>query len=412
LLYRFLRLWLTLGYRLYFKKVYVRGLNHIDPQRPIIFALNHPTAFIEPTLFGTKLPFSVHFLTRGDVFVKSFKWFFDASNQVPVFRFKDGFSKLRGNRDSFELCHEKLLDDQKLLIFCEGGMKWEKRLRKVQPGAAKLALGTLEKNPDLPLVIHPVGINYDHPAKFQSDVMIEIKEAIEIREYFNRYRSDTRGAIRLLTAELEKNLSGAVIHIENEEDKELVESLWELIKSLSPESPFVALKTFTDKLNILDPVDREKLDDSSKSYTDSLNKWRMNDREFVLASDLKWWSWLYVLPLGLVGLIFKIFNAPPFLLADYISRKSISIVEFVMSIKVVAGFFLYPIYLFFLIFIASYFTTYGWFALLLMPGGLLWTGIREKWRSAMKRIALGEKRLRKMKEDRNKLIPLIQKVMG
>nr|MBS0036935.1 1-acyl-sn-glycerol-3-phosphate acyltransferase [Saprospiraceae bacterium] len=415
MLYQTFRAWLRLGYRCYFKRVYVRGLEEVDRTRPIIFAVNHPTAFIEPTLIGAKMPFPVHYMTRGDVFIKPLKWFFDATHQVPVYRFKDGFSNLRDNRSSFEVCHNKLLEYKKLLIFCEGGMKWEKRLRKVQPGAAKLALGTLEKNSDLPLVIYSLGINYDHPAKFQSDVMMEIGPAIELQEFYTQYRSDTRGAIRLLTAELERQLSERVIHIEREEDMPLAEDLWQVVKNApagdSPiTSPFEKLKNFTERLNKMDSHEKEKLSKANREYQTFLHEAKMDDEDFEIVGELSTLKLTWLIPLGLVLYVFKLLNTPPFFLADYISKKSISIIEFVMSIKVVGSQFLYPIYLL-LIGVVTYFLTAWWWLVLLLPlGGLGWLALGQKFRAAVKDLKLGADRQKwysKTLEKRNILISLL-----
>ncbi|MBK6903255.1 MAG: hypothetical protein IPH04_10715 [Saprospirales bacterium] len=52
----------------FFRKLYLSGLENIDWEKPVILAANHPTAFIEPCILACWLPKPLHFMVRGDFF--------------------------------------------------------------------------------------------------------------------------------------------------------------------------------------------------------------------------------------------------------------------------------------------------------------------------------------------------------
>jgi glycerol-3-phosphate O-acyltransferase / dihydroxyacetone phosphate acyltransferase len=351
LLYRVLKYWIRFGYQIFFRKVYFRGKEHVDPDKPAIFAVNHPSAFIEPTLIGTSLPFTVHFMTRGDLFIRSFRWFFKATNQVPVFRFKDGFSRMRSNKSSFAECYSRLEEGAILLIFCEGSMKWVKKLRKVQPGAAKLAFGTLEGKPDLPLVIHPIGVNYDNHTRFRSDAMVEIGPAIDPHTYFKTCHSEPREAIRGLTNKIQEELQKCILHIESDDDLERGDLLWQIVKNEwkaeegKSASPFSRVKKVLDRFNeSKNSPEGEDLRIKLDDYRESLSKAGMTDSDVRGIST----SGIGGLSMGLITLVFMPFSIwyyLPLALATLISKKTMSQIEFYVSVRAVVFIFLFSCFM-------------------------------------------------------------------
>ena len=121
MLYQFLKILVRIALKLFFKRIYISGLEHIKNDRPQLIASNHPSGFLEPLIMACFFPKSLHFLVRGDVFDK--KWLrplLISTNQIPIFRFKDGFSKLRENHHTMDDSTRVLTDNKNLLIFVEG----------------------------------------------------------------------------------------------------------------------------------------------------------------------------------------------------------------------------------------------------------------------------------------------------
>jgi 1-acyl-sn-glycerol-3-phosphate acyltransferase len=179
MLYSIFRVIVTFGLKIYFRKIELKGLEHITPGKAQILASNHPSGFLEPLLMACFFPRSLYFLVRGDVFENRFlKPVLVATHQLPIYRFKDGFSKLRENKNSMQAASQVLLDKNCILIFVEGSTKSIKLLRPLQKGFIRLASDTQEQNQNLDIEIVPVGINFTDSTRFRSDVMIRIEKPV------------------------------------------------------------------------------------------------------------------------------------------------------------------------------------------------------------------------------------------
>ena len=207
--------------RIYFGKVYIDGLEKVPKDKPLILAANHQSAFLEPVLLGGIMPFPVHFITRGDIFVKKWMWFFNAVNMVPIFRFHDGFSQMKKNMSSFDHVYNALRDGARIIIFCEGQMKWEKKLHSLQLGAARMAVGAYDRHRDLDIYVVPIGINYEDHLTFRRYLKISIGEAIKLTDHTGDIDKSQRPALKSVTEELAQRLKPEIIHIESEEHYEL-----------------------------------------------------------------------------------------------------------------------------------------------------------------------------------------------
>ena len=184
--YRLMRVLVRRVLQIYFKKVSLQGVKNIDPSKPQLIAVNHPNSFLEACVLACWLPIPLHFIVRGDVFHPAFRWFFKWTNQIPIYRFRDGFRKLRDNYETFQNCYSKLNDNANILIFSEGGTKWTKQLRPIQRGTAHIATGAMKAFPDMPLQIVPIGINYEDVFKFRSTVEIKVGKAIPVQPFLEK----------------------------------------------------------------------------------------------------------------------------------------------------------------------------------------------------------------------------------
>ena len=186
MLYYFVKFLSRIGFRIFFRKINIYYQEPLPKKKPIIFAVNHPTAFLDPVIVGTYIRPAVHFIVRGDVFnSKIIRAILAALKMYPIFRFRDGFSNLKNNQDTLDLMDEKLRQGKHILILAEGETKHEKRMRPIQKGAARMAFGAFEKHGDLDLQVVPVGVNYSDSNKFRSEVMVEFGKALPLKDYLN-----------------------------------------------------------------------------------------------------------------------------------------------------------------------------------------------------------------------------------
>jgi len=165
--------------QIYFKDISFSGLSNFRKKGAQIIAVNHPTSFLEACILACFLPRSLYFIVRGDVFYPWARFFFRWTQQIPIYRFQDGFGNLRRNADSFDEVYKVLNKGKSVLIFAEGRTEYEKKLRSIQRGAGRMAIGALRKYEDLDLHIQIVGINYENLYRFGSHVHVHLAAPFE-----------------------------------------------------------------------------------------------------------------------------------------------------------------------------------------------------------------------------------------
>ncbi len=342
----------------YFRKMNISHQERIPKGKPVVLAANHPTAFIEPCIVACWSEEPVHFLARGDLFVKSkfvrklYNWF----HIVPVFRLDDmGYGALKSNYDSFGKCYETLSENKQVMILSEGRCIHEKRLRPLMKGTARIVFGTLEKYPDLDIQVVPVGVNYTNPDKFRSDVMIDYGEPIRAQDYAEMYRENPAKAVSALTQELRSRLFERVIHLENPADDAWTEPLLEihrngpsakLFPAFSTEpDPLFEEKNLANKLNAITETKRQNLKESVQSYLALLRKSGTTDRGLMDHTSYSLGSAL-LLGLGWIPyMIGYVLNFLPIWLAQYFVKKKVKSVEFRASVTIFVSMVLYLTYL-------------------------------------------------------------------
>ena len=195
MLYYTLKLLFYLTVKAYFRSITIHGkVSNSSKVKPILFAANHPSSFMDPIILGAYINRSLHFLARGDVFkMKIVRPLFRQLHMIPVYKADLSPGQLHKNESTFEKCYDHLGKNKTLLIFPEGISKTERRLRPIKTGTARIALGAEEKNGfKLGLEIIPIGLNYSAPHLFKSDVHINYGAPILVKEYEAAYMRDPR----------------------------------------------------------------------------------------------------------------------------------------------------------------------------------------------------------------------------
>jgi len=232
MIYRLLRLLVRLTLHAYFRRIYILDAEKLPLDKPVLIACNHPSAFMEAVILACFLPRPLHFLVRGDVFRNPrFRWFFKATNQVPIYRFRDGFANLRNNARTLDYCYETLKEGHAILIFSEGSTELVRRLRPLQKGTARIAMGAIDFSPELDLHIVPVGVNFTDPTMFRSDVMVRVGDPIRAQDYYEAYRADAPGTFQVITEDLTGRLKPCVVHIGEHLHEHQVEPLFSILRS-------------------------------------------------------------------------------------------------------------------------------------------------------------------------------------
>ena len=421
MLYQLFRLIVRISLILYFRKIHIDGVDRITRGKPVIFAVNHPNSFLEAVLLACFQPRVLHFLVRGDVFRSPYlRWFFRATNQIPIFRFRDGFSNLRNNLESFEYCYRALADNSAIIIFSEGSTKMVKQLRPLQRGTARLAFGTIQQHPDLDLFIVPVGVNFTDPDTFRSEAMVRFGKPIHVRDYVEDYKNEALPSIMRITKDIAAELGLHVIHFDHSED-ELLGSDYLTLRRNQFFHPLNTIIRSDAQLRaeISAAKAYSKLATSEKhQWGYQLEQYRKEVYDIEYGDKVVWtgrrWigiDFLVLIIHGIIALPGFLVSFIPFVLATYLRKKVVKSVEFHAAIRVA----LWAIFQFieFLILIVFFWPIFGYWALFIFLSPLLafpTTFFIDRLYSFWIKSHMVHKfgRLAKMKQDRQYLMRMVQ----
>ena len=258
---------------------------------------------------------------------------------LPVFRLRDGgYKNLKNNFSTFAACYVALAEKKTIMILAEGNTKHEKRLRPLQKGAARIALGALDESPDLNIAIVPVGVNFTYADRFRSDVMIDFGEPIEASDFFPTYQENPNKGIGELTKSLREGLEKSIIIIEDEADENICEDLFILSRSnrqlphwpviTNSDQPLQAEKQIADRVNKMTTSEKQSIRETLLGYFDLLKKLQIKDKT-VIAKAAHFFQDGLILLLGLLPfLVGYLFNYLPLRMARFVVDTQVKAIEF------------------------------------------------------------------------------------
>lgn len=351
LMYKILRPITRVVIRGYYQKVYINGEANIPKDKPVLLAVNHPSSFTEPCVLATHLQRELHFLVRGDVFNEKVKWFFAQTNQLPIYRFRDGFSNMRQNEKQFSYCFDLLENNGCIAVFCEGSTKHIKRTRPIQKGISRIALGALENRSIEDVYIVPVGVNFESSPRARSIVSVQIGAPISVKSYDKQNdEGEERNLIHDLTKEIGAGLRKQMVHIDQDERLALADDiLWyaghDLPLSLFPvcehqrSSFFDRMQIIGDRISAMSSTDFQELKTQQSKYKTQLKKLGISDKAFTeLKNPLGHYLFFFLtLPMILIGGLFLLFIRT---ISFAIQRKLNNTPEYISGFRM-AGFILF-----------------------------------------------------------------------
>lgn len=356
MLYRIAKPLATIALKTNFRRIYFSNAQVIPKNKPVILAVNHPSAFLEPCLLACLLPQPLHFLVRGNLFSSApARWALNALQMIPIYRKSDGgFGDVKQNFSTFDLCYEKLAANKTIMILAEGNTIQEKRLRPIQKGTARIAFGALANDENLDLKIVPVGVNFSYADRFRSHVMFEFGEPISVQKYKQDVKENKNKAIRSLTSEIENRLKKRLVIIDEKEDEDLVEKLLIMRRSDFEEPFFPVVSRHNHRLraeqNIADTISKmaekeksvlaEKVNDYfEKMEANGLEDWAIAQKDFRKNAGI-----LTIIFGFLPAVIGYLGNYIPVLIPQLIAYKFVKYLEFKAPIKIAVAIGSFPFY--------------------------------------------------------------------
>lgn len=358
----FLRIIMSLSLTSFYKRVKVKNKRVLESDAPMILALNHPNAFMDPVVFSLLVyPPKFKYLARGDAFKPGLaNYMLETLGLAPIYRIQDGGKEgLKKNNETYERVNYLLRKKSKIIVFAEGLCIQERRLRPLKKGVPRMVFGAMDviQNPDFLVV--PVGINYSEASKVGSTTFFNIGEPIRVADFYEEYKEHPSRTYNKFIKVLEPRMKDLITHIDNPENDKLVPWLEKIfmrdlckqqkLNFRDPEHEFLITKQITEKVNKADAEQKEKITElNSKCETYFKHLEIMGVRDWVINPSNKWQlNWLHVLFRILIILIAlpiiirgMLGNYLPYKFSEYIVKKKVKHIEFNSSFNLGIGTFL------------------------------------------------------------------------
>ena len=174
IIHPFIKAYLKVTSYFFFEKIEISGKDNLPVDCPVIFACNHPNAFLDSIIMTTCAQRPLYYTARGDFFKSRIaSALLRYIHILPIFRKEEGKEYLHKNEETFSDCIEIFKKNGALVIFSEGisENKWE--LRPLRKGTARLAFEAWN-NSDIgdKLKIVPVSIHYSSWLKMSPVVYV------------------------------------------------------------------------------------------------------------------------------------------------------------------------------------------------------------------------------------------------
>ena len=229
------RLYLKIGLFFYFKNIQIHNLEHIPKDKPVLFLSNHQNALLDALLIATKNGRFSYFLTRAAVFNKPFVSKLLMSLQMlPVYRVRDGWSKISNNNAIFETCSELLKKNKAIVIFPEGSHNLKRTVRPLSKGFTRIVFDTLEKYPETDLQLIPVGLNFKHAEKCPDNVSVFFGKPLIAKDFVLENKN---ASVVKLKSKIQSEISKSTTHIPSDNYDESIKKLNDLqVDYLNPKA--------------------------------------------------------------------------------------------------------------------------------------------------------------------------------
>jgi 1-acyl-sn-glycerol-3-phosphate acyltransferase len=377
-LYVIVRKIVRYNYRFYFRKITIVNDKVIYENKPVILAPNHQNALMDALAFVNETKFQSVFLARADIFKgKILKKILNFLKIMPVYRLRDGASKMKKNEEIFKTSVQVVQNGKNpLCLFPEGNHGHLRRLRVLQKGIFRIAMSAQEpyKNNSFVKIV-PVGLDYSDFYNKGGELLMNYGQPIEVADFYNDYKENPVQTLNKMRKNLATEIKKLMIHIETIPFYDLYMSLRRIfnermrnilqIKGNNHYDRFRADKkmiTALDKALNNKPDFFEELDKRVKYYFEGLHSLHLDDYHFqkksyspvVLFSKL-----LLLLILSPIHLLGMLNNYLPYKIPNLLAGK-VKDRQFQSSLKSTLGLITFPVYYSILITLALVFLPTIW----------------------------------------------------
>ena len=349
----FCRLAIAIFYRHY----EVAGFENIPKDRGVIFCANHVNALVDPILVQAASEKLMRPLARSGLFKRLWlKPVLEMIGAVPIYRATDQGSDVTQNQQSFARVYELLEQGEWIMIFPEGQSHSRSQIQKLKTGAARMALGTLDRGLMQPVLL-PVGLTFTNKGKFRGDVLVYFGQPIDLsvpEKVTDKLR------VRVVTRRLTQGLRDVTINTDSWEDMELVSKVERFFAMRSGKyrkrmlvHRFAALKRIIARHKLLrkqQPELIEKVTNDLRRFEKVCRSVGIKDYHLNIAYRpflVVWYSikLLFILLVSLPLFCWGVINSfIPFILTRKISRTLAKSMDQYDTAKILSGFILFGLF--------------------------------------------------------------------
>src|ERR1041385_4084093 len=320
--------------RVFFRRIDVVGRERVPADVPVIFAVNHPNALIDPLFLLCFAPRPVSFLAKAPLFTMPvIGWFVRGLDSIPVYRKED---RVPGgsNEETFARARAVLARGGAIAIFPEGTTHSDPRLRELKTGAARIALGASMER----IAIVPVGLYYTSKQTFRSSAVMQLGDPI-----FVRAGSLEPAEVEALTQRIDDALDAVTLQPDSHEPLDLIARGERIFSAgrFDPAEELEARRRFVEGyawLRAHDPQRLARLQSRIEQFAAELGDAKIEPQELPgarFAASVRTLATLLVaLPLAVAG---GIIHFPAYQLVGFIVRRFVKDEEVVATIKAIAG---------------------------------------------------------------------------
>lgn len=357
MLYYLVRPLARIALRIFLRRISISHAERVPVGKPVILAVNHPTAFMEPCILACFLGRPLYFLVRGDVFsTPLISAILRMLHMLPMYRLKDrGYQYVKENFQTLDVCFDALSANKTIMILAEGTTIAEKRLRPLKKGAARLAFGALDKHPHLEDVwVVPVGVNFDYMDRFRAEVMIDVGQPISSRAYYDLFQANSQTGIEVFNETLRTSMEALMVLIPRAEDEWLTEQVLHTSRSARPVACQWRLeqtnewllqeKRLAAHVHRMSEQEKNELTEQYSTYLEQLKAVKVKDRSVVKDTPLSLEApliYMLAFPFMLTGYVM---NLLPGATARWVTEKTVRDIEFYAPVMLTIAMALYIVY--------------------------------------------------------------------
>jgi glycerol-3-phosphate O-acyltransferase/dihydroxyacetone phosphate acyltransferase len=352
--------------RIFYRRFESAGLENLPAKGPVILCANHVNALVDALVIQAASPRPIHPIARSGLFRNPLLRPILAMIQaVPIYRKPAAGQAAGSNEDSFERCFEYLAEGRVILIFPEGQSHSDPSLRPLKTGAARLALGHLERHGKLPRVL-PAGLTFSKKGRFRGNVLVELGAPLPFAtaEGETKEEETKEEKVRRYTEEIELGLERVTLNADSWEDVALLDllqrffTLRDTVKQAGAKGRVALAEKYRSLRRLLEshralrayrPAEVEQLRLRLKQF-DKLRR-RFGVKDYQLHLDYRFGTvlrflgytlvWiLLIFPLALWGLVF---SGPPYIATLLLARSFARGRDQVDTASLLIGLFLYPL---------------------------------------------------------------------